>query len=169
MRSLFFASALSAAFLVTAVHAQAPQEIVATDTIDLRSDSTKTFTFDQPVARFSLSVDGVAEITPDTDRVFTVKGLKPGKTLMTAYGPDGTVVHRSNISVEQTQGFVRIFGQKKGGEGDAGGFYRLFLHQHGMQPRRSRQDSRTGVCDDFRDEEQSRRRLFDHYSRIPLI
>ena len=29
---------------------------------------------------------------------------------MTAYAPDGRVVHRSNIIVAQTEGFVKIYG-----------------------------------------------------------
>ena len=40
---------------------------------------------------------------------------------MTAYAPDGHVVHRSNILVAQTEGLVRIYGNRE--IKDFAGFY----------------------------------------------
>ncbi|MBR0786892.1 pilus assembly protein N-terminal domain-containing protein [Bradyrhizobium iriomotense] len=90
-------------------NAQRMQEIVATETIELRAEQARTFTLDQPVSRFSLSVEDIAQVIPETDRVFTVRGLKAGRVMMTAYAADGQVVHRSNIVVDQTQGLVKIY------------------------------------------------------------
>ncbi|MFB6420510.1 MULTISPECIES: pilus assembly protein N-terminal domain-containing protein [Bradyrhizobium] len=89
--------------------AQRMQEIVATETIELRAEQARTFTLDQPVTRFSLSVEDIAQVIPETDRVFTIRGLKAGRVLMSAYAADGQVVHRSNIIVDQTQGLVKIY------------------------------------------------------------
>lgn len=91
------------------VNAQPMQEIVATETIELRAEQALTFTLDQPVRRFSLSVEDIAQVAPETDRLFTIRGLKAGRVLMTGYAGDGQVVHRSNIIVDQTQGLVKIY------------------------------------------------------------
>ncbi|MDN5005297.1 pilus assembly protein N-terminal domain-containing protein [Bradyrhizobium sp. GCM10027634] len=90
-------------------NAQKMQEIVATETIELRAEQARTFTLDQPVGRFSLSVEDIAQVIPETDRVFTIRGLKAGRVMMTAYAADGQVVHRANVIVDQTQGLVKIY------------------------------------------------------------
>lgn len=112
MRSLFLGCAIAAATIVWQAQAQsqAPREVVATDTIDLRAEQARTFAFDEPVTKFTLSSEGVAQVIPETDRTFTVRALTPGRVLMTAYAPDGRVVHRSNIVVGPTEGFVKIYG-----------------------------------------------------------
>ena len=112
MRGLLFSCAIGALMLAgfAQVRAQAPREVVATDTIELRAEQARTFAFDEPVTKFTLSSDGIAQIIPETDRTFTVRALAPGRVLMTAYAPDGRVVHRSNIVVGQTEGFVKIYG-----------------------------------------------------------
>jgi Flp pilus assembly secretin CpaC len=110
MRSLIIGCAMSAALVAGHVRAQPPHEVVATDTIEMRAEQARTFAFDEPVSRFSLSSEGVAQVVPETDRTFTVRALAPGRVLMTAYAPDGRVVHRSNIIVAQTEGFVKIYG-----------------------------------------------------------
>ncbi|MGY3234498.1 MULTISPECIES: pilus assembly protein N-terminal domain-containing protein [unclassified Bradyrhizobium] len=137
MRSLFMSCAISAAILISQAQAQAqaqsqpqaqaqpqtqaPREVIAVDTIELRAEQTRTFAFDEPVTKFNLSGEGVAQIVPETDRTFTVRAIAPGKVLMTAYAPDGHVVHRSNIVVAQSEGFVRIYGYRE--TKDFAGFY----------------------------------------------
>jgi Flp pilus assembly secretin CpaC len=110
MRSLLIGCAISAALLAGHADAQAPREVLATDTIELRAEQARTFAFDEPVTKFTLSSEGVAQVIPETDRTFTIRALTPGRVLMTAYAQDGRVVHRSNIVVGQTEGFVKIYG-----------------------------------------------------------
>ncbi|WP_024516327.1 pilus assembly protein N-terminal domain-containing protein [Bradyrhizobium sp. Tv2a-2] len=107
---ILFVSAVAAAVLASAGHAASPREIIATDIIEIRTGQARTFMFDEAVTKFSVSAEGIAQITPETDRTFTVQGLSPGQVLMTAYAQDGKVVHRSNILVDQAQGLVRIYG-----------------------------------------------------------
>ena len=59
--------------------------------------------------RFSLSIEDIAQVIPETDRVFTIRGLKAGRVMMTAYAADGQVVHRATVIVDQTQGLVKIY------------------------------------------------------------
>ena len=110
MRSLLIGCAIGAAILAGRVQAQAPREIVATDTIEMRAEQARTFAFDEPVTKFTLSSEGVAQVIPETDRTFTVRALTSGRVLMTAYAPDGHVVHRSNIVVGPTEGLVKVYG-----------------------------------------------------------
>lgn len=117
-----------AAFLLTAgpAWAQPMEEIVAADTVEVRVQQTRTFVFDRPVSSVVLSATGVAEAVPESDRTLNIRGLKPGRILMTAYGDGGRVVHRSNILVLQAGGYVRIYGQGNGSGGktkDFVGFY----------------------------------------------
>lgn len=117
MRSLLLGCASAAAVFIATALAQPPQEIVATDTIELRSEQTKAFTFDHAVAKISLSDRGVAEVTPDNDKAFYIRGMKPGHVLMTAYAPDGSIVYRANIVVDiPPLGYVRIYGLKSKNE-----------------------------------------------------
>jgi hypothetical protein len=111
---ILFVSAVAAAILASAANAGPPREIAATDTIEIRTGQARTFMFDEAVSKFSVSAEGIAQITPETDRTFTVQGLSPGQVLMTAYAQDGKVVHRSNIVVDQAQGLVRIYGNSDG-------------------------------------------------------
>jgi len=110
MRSFLIGCALSAVILAGYAQAQVPREITATDTIELRAEQARTFAFDEPVNKFNLSAEGVAQVIPETDRTFTVRGLAPGRVLMTAYAQDGHVVHRSNIVVGPTEGLIKIYG-----------------------------------------------------------
>jgi len=116
MHSLWIGGAICAAVFIGQARAQpqgqpqAPREVIAVDTIALRAEQARTFAFDEPVTKFTLSSEGVAQIIPETDRTFTVRALAPGRVLLTAYAPDGRVVHRSNIVVAQTEGFVRVYG-----------------------------------------------------------
>ncbi|WFU38794.1 pilus assembly protein N-terminal domain-containing protein [Bradyrhizobium sp. CB82] len=112
MRILFL-SAISATLLVGSIsttNAQPPQEIVGADTIQIQTGQTRTFMFQQSVNRFSVSADGVVEVRPETDRTFTIRAISPGQVLMTAYAPDGQVVHRSNVSVADAGHLVKIYG-----------------------------------------------------------
>lgn len=121
MRGLLISCAMSAAILAGHANAQAPREVVANDTIELRAEQARTFAFDEPVTKFTLSSEGVAQVIPETDRTFTVRALAQGRVLMTAYAPDGRIVHRSNIVVGPSEGFVKIYGDSKGK--DFVGFY----------------------------------------------
>jgi hypothetical protein len=122
MRSLLIGCAIGVAIFAGQAQAQtqAPREIIATDTIELRAEQARTFAFDEPVTKFTLSSEGIAQIIPETDRTFTVRALAPGRVLMTAYGPDGRVVHRSNILIGPTEGLVKVYGRP---EKDFVGYY----------------------------------------------
>lgn len=112
MRSLVLGCAIIAALLTSGSNAQPPQEIVAVDTIEVKAGQARSFSFDQAVGKITTGAEGVAEIIPDTDRTFTVKGLAPGQVMMTAYAPDGKVIHRSNIAVSAASTVIKIFGDK---------------------------------------------------------
>lgn len=112
MRSLVLGCAISAALVISSVNAQPPQEIIAADTIELRAGQARSFSFDQAVGKITTGAEGIAEIIPDTDRTFTVKGLAPGQVMMTAYAPDGKVIHRSNIAVSAASTVIKIYGDK---------------------------------------------------------
>lgn len=112
MRSLVLGCAISAAFLISSANAQPPQEIVAVDTIELKAGQARSFSFDQAVGKITTGAEGVAEVIPDTDRTFTIKGLAPGQVMMTAYAPDGKVIHRSNIAVSPNSTVIKIYGDK---------------------------------------------------------
>ncbi|UVO39411.1 pilus assembly protein N-terminal domain-containing protein [Bradyrhizobium arachidis] len=111
MKPIILPAVLMSLFTLVAgtASAQHMQEIVATETIELRAEQARTFTLDQPVNKFSLSVEDIAQVIPETDRVFTIRGLKAGRVMMTAYAADGQVVHRANVIVDQTQGLVKIY------------------------------------------------------------
>ncbi|WP_338699124.1 pilus assembly protein N-terminal domain-containing protein [Bradyrhizobium sp. 26S5] len=112
MRSLVLGWAISAALLIGSSNAQPPQEIIAVDTIELKAGQARSFSFDQAVGKITTGAEGVAEVIPDTDRTFTIKGLAPGQVMMTAYAPDGKVIHRSNIAVSANSTVIKIFGDK---------------------------------------------------------
>lgn len=111
MRHVILPAALMSLFAlcIGPANAQRMQEIVATETIELRAEQARTFTLDQPVNRFSLSIEDIAQVIPETDRVFTIRGLKAGRVMMTAYAADGQVVHRATVIVDQTQGLVKLY------------------------------------------------------------
>ncbi|MBR0690074.1 pilus assembly protein N-terminal domain-containing protein [Bradyrhizobium manausense] len=131
MRYLLVCCAVSAAIVAGFANAQAPRELVAADTIELRAEQTRTFAFDEPVTKFTLSSEGVAQVIPETDRTFTVRALTPGRVLMTAYAPDGHVVHRSNIVVGQTEGLVKIYGLKDAKDSEAKDFLGFYCSNTG--------------------------------------
>ena len=81
------------------------------DDIDLRLQQTRIFRFDAEFNKVTLSADGIAQVTPAGSRAVRIRALTEGTTLMTAYGPDGKIVHRSNVVVMQTGGPVTIYGQ----------------------------------------------------------
>lgn len=116
MRTLLLSCAVlvsvSVSVLAGRAAAEPPKEVVTTNTIQLRAEDARTFAFEEPFGRLSLSVEGVAQIVPETDRAFTLRGLRSGRTLLTAYATDGRVIHRAVVVVEQTQGYVRIFGTR---------------------------------------------------------
>jgi hypothetical protein len=100
--------------------AQPPRELTANDTISIRVQQSKTFRFDYPVNKITLAAKDIAEVIPETDRTFIVRGISQGTTLMTAYSADGSVLHRSNLEVLQAGGFVKIYGL---GAKDFAGFF----------------------------------------------
>lgn len=101
--------------------AQPMEEITTPNTVELRVQQTRTFSFDRPVKNISLSAKDVVEVIPESNRIFNFRGLSQGQTLMTAYGPDDRVVYQANISVLQAGGFVKIYGLTTGK--DFTGFY----------------------------------------------
>ncbi len=94
--------------------AQPLEEVIARDTIQLRVQQSRTFVFNVQVSKITLAASGVAEVLPESDRIFNFRGLAQGQTLMTAYGQSGNVIYRANVSVLQTGGFVKIYGQGDG-------------------------------------------------------
>ncbi len=104
---LLLTLAVYAALTVSSV-AQPPQELVGTDTMRLQPGEARVFTFDQPVTKITLADDGVVQIVPESDRVFTFRALKSGAVLMSAFSPENKLIHRSNIVV--SGGMVRIYG-----------------------------------------------------------
>jgi hypothetical protein len=115
MRTLLLSCAVLVSVSVSVLGraaAEPPKEVVTTNTIQLRAEDARTFAFEEPFGRLSLSVEGVAQIVPETDRAFTLRGLRPGRTLLTAYATGGRVIHRAVVVVEQTEGYVRIFGTR---------------------------------------------------------
>lgn len=101
--------------------AQPLEEIIASETIGIRVQQTRTFTFSSPVKEIKLADAGVAAILPESDRTFNFRGLAQGQTLMTAYGQNGNVIYRANISVQQEFGYVKIYGL--GRTKDFNGYY----------------------------------------------
>jgi hypothetical protein len=95
---------------ITAAHAQPPQEIVTTDTVDFQVGQTRTLQFNEAVTKVVLASEGIASVVPQTDHVFTVQALRPGTVLTVAYGADGQVVHRLNIAVAGHM--VKVYGQR---------------------------------------------------------
>ncbi|WP_262049136.1 pilus assembly protein N-terminal domain-containing protein [Bradyrhizobium sp. Bra78] len=124
---IFLFGAISAAIFAGTIgmaNAQsAPREVIGADTIEMRNGQTRTFTFEQPVTRFSVSAEGIAEIRPETDRTFTIRALSAGQVLMTAYAQDGHVVHRSYIAVADAGRLVRVYGFDMKLTKDYVGFY----------------------------------------------
>ncbi|WOH70674.1 pilus assembly protein N-terminal domain-containing protein [Bradyrhizobium sp. NDS-1] len=112
MRAVFLSFAVLLSIIAGRAVAEPPKEIVTNNEIKLRAEDARTFAFEEPFGRLSLTVEGVAQIVPETDRAFTLRGLRPGRTLLTAYAPDGRVIHRAVVIIEQTQGYVKIYGTK---------------------------------------------------------
>ena len=114
-------AALLVMAIVSAAMAQPPQEITTNEVMSLRVEQTKTFRFNQPVTRITLSAKEVAEVIPESDRIINVRGLKQGETLLTAYGSDGTALFRSHIEVVPGgPAQVRVYGQARSGRGFVG-------------------------------------------------
>src|SRR5690349_21076131 len=91
--------------------AQPLEELTAGETINLRLQQTRTFVSGRPITRISVSSKDVAEVIPESDTTINMRGLKPGRTLLTAYDQQGRVVYRVNISVNAAEvGYVKIYG-----------------------------------------------------------
>lgn len=88
---------------------QAPMEVIASDTIEIRPNQTRTFQFSSPISDLRIS-SAVAEIIAETDRTFTLRGLKFGQAMLSAFGPDGRVLYRANVSVVEPGQLVKIYG-----------------------------------------------------------
>lgn len=103
--------------------AQPPQEIKATDRIEMQPGEARVFQFEKSVNRLDLSSEGIVQAVPESDRVFSFRALKSGHVIMTAYAPDGALVHRSVISVGGR--LVRIYGteSRRRGRTDSGKDY----------------------------------------------
>src|SRR4051812_12135325 len=81
------------------VFAQPLKEVVANEDITLYPGEARTFEFAESVERIGIAVDGIAQITPQTDRIFTFQGISSGKVLAEAYAPDGHLIHRMKVIV----------------------------------------------------------------------
>lgn len=86
-----------------------PQEITARDTIEVRPNQTRTFQFSSSFSDIRIS-SAVAEIIAESDRTFTLRGLKFGQAMLSAFSPDGRVLYRANVSVVETGRLVKIYG-----------------------------------------------------------
>jgi len=102
------AAALIASLLGTAARGNEPilQSLRDLPTISVGVGERKRMTFDEPVTRIEISTKDVAEITPQSDRQFTVTGLSAGDTRFFAFGPDGHRVHVGSITVTTQPGHV---------------------------------------------------------------
>lgn len=76
-----------------------PTEIIAKDTIELQPGEARVFNFDRAIGGIALTLDGVVQVVPNSDRVFTFRALRAGTVLMTASAPDGATVYQANILV----------------------------------------------------------------------
>ena len=117
MRKLLLSVAISAAIFVgmagVTAHAQPPQEIAVTDTLELRPGDARVFKFDQPVTKIVVTSEGVVHIMPQSDHTFIFQAQGPGKVLAIAYGDDGHVVHGMNIVVSAQGHMVKVYGYRK--------------------------------------------------------
>src|SRR5262245_2568789 len=92
--------------------AEPPREVTASETAKFSVGQTRTYMFDEAVSDFKLVSGGVAEVTPLTDRTFTIRALNPGEVLGIAYGQGNKVVHRMNIVVAPAHVTVKIYNDK---------------------------------------------------------
>jgi len=87
------------ALFVQGAFAQPLKEVDANEDIRLYPGEARTFEFSEPVERIGIAVDGIAQITPQTDRIFTFQGISSGKVLAEAYAPNGHLINRMRIVV----------------------------------------------------------------------
>ena len=85
-------------------------EVVPRETIELRIGQTRTFRFDQSATQITLANKGVAELIPETDKEFNLRGLDQGQTTLTAYGQGGRIIYRAAITVLPAGGYVKVYG-----------------------------------------------------------
>ena len=90
---------------------QAHLKDVAVETITLEQGETRMLQVDQAFRSFAL--DPVAEVRPQTDHVFAIKGVAPGETLMTLFAENGQVVYSARVVVPGHM--VKIYGTKDAG------------------------------------------------------
>ncbi|MBP1297470.1 pilus assembly protein N-terminal domain-containing protein [Bradyrhizobium elkanii] len=83
-------------------------DISSEDTIKLQPGEVRVFQFEQPVKQILTPGENTVEITPQTDRTFSVRGGDPGETVATAIGTDGRVIRRVRITVGGH--LVKIYG-----------------------------------------------------------
>jgi hypothetical protein len=89
------------ALLADGAFAQPPQEMAPSveDTIKLQPGESRTFRFDESMKQIATPVENVVEVTPQSDRIFTFKGIAPGETIVTARSDDGRVTRRMLVVV----------------------------------------------------------------------
>lgn len=90
--------------------AQPPEEVFipADDTIRLQPGQTRIFHFGDAVKDIGTPVENIVEIAPQSDRIFTFRGLASGETIVTARSDDGRVVHRMRVIVGGN--LVKVYG-----------------------------------------------------------
>lgn len=108
MKRIAFAIAL--ALLTGAAAAQSPEDLTADDTLDMQMGRAKVVQFDKPIAKMLISQKGVVEVTPLTDRTYTITPVGSGSVLAIVYNGDGKEIHRMNITVAGH--LVKLYGQK---------------------------------------------------------
>jgi len=121
-RPAFFKTIAAAATLLTIstaiVNAQAMKDVTATDTITLPMDSpARTLEFDTGVADIKIPQEGIVNVVPETDRIFSFTPVKSGSVTVSAYAPDGNLVRRFNVNVPGH--VVKIYGQRTVDDGPA--------------------------------------------------
>ncbi|MCA1378787.1 MULTISPECIES: pilus assembly protein N-terminal domain-containing protein [unclassified Bradyrhizobium] len=96
--------------LADGAFAQPPQEISvpAEDTIRLQPGQIRILQFGEAVKQIGTPEDNIVEITPQSERIFTFRGLASGETIVTARSDDGRVVHRVRVVVGGN--LVKVYG-----------------------------------------------------------
>ena len=111
MRKLFTAIALVGILLGGGAKAELPKQVIAKDVVTLQPGESRTFEFAESITKIGTAVAGIAEITAQTDRTFTIAGIAPGETLLMAHDVDGQI-SQMMVVVAFPGSIVKIYGTK---------------------------------------------------------
>lgn len=109
MHKLFSAIAISTLLAIGSANATPPHEIVVTDVLEIQPGEMRSYEFDESVDRIGTAIEGVAQISAQTDRTFTILGLNEGEALVSAQAPDGRIIHRMMVRVAIPGRLVKIY------------------------------------------------------------